>query len=404
MKISNTLQNNTININFRAGNTKLYTDFDGTYFPFSQDALMRKDEKSILKTNSMFSDFKKFIDKAKEKFSLFITTGRSKAEMFGVINIFKQMNVIFNVPVGYVLRDGLEEISSMGIENLDSVSNSQFLKNTNSIIKIIRGIDDKLTIIEPVSNKWIKGRENDVLQSKFEKLSPEKQQRYVSIVSEDNGMLEIAFTPNIDTKSYVSKITEYYKKNNIPVNIQSYNSDNNVYVPVKEDISSLRYIFKPSNTIFIKPIKDGVIPDKLIQTKNEVKNIIQNKSNDLVVAAGDGLNDINMLNPLNYIDILGISINKKKTIEELLEQEEVLSAISELPLVVIVTGEHECMEPILKIKEILDQKGIQKIFTAKNPSSEFLDKIKLGMLIYSENNDEYKYNLGYDLYEELLGL
>jgi len=60
------------------------------------------------------------------------------------------------------------------------------------------------------------------------------------------------------------------------------------------------------------------------------------------------------------------------------------------------------MEPLLKIKEILDSKGIHKIFTAQNPAGEFLDKIKIGMLSYGNENDGYKYNLGYNFYSELL--
>ena len=88
--------------------------------------------------------------------------------------------------------------------------------------------------------------------------------------------------------------------------------------------------------------------------------------------------------------------------EENLAQEEVLSAISKLPLVSIVTGENRCMGEILKIKEELDKKGIHKIFNAKNPSEEFLAKLKEGMLIYSGENAEYRDNLGVELLEEIL--
>ena len=185
------------------------------------------------------------------------------------------------------------------------------------------------------------------------------------------------------------------------MDIEFYYSDSIRHVPCQEG-SSAEPVYKKANTIFVRPAKDGIKADKLNKPKQEIREIIKNNSNDLVVVAGDDSNDFEMLNPLNYLDIFGVSIDENMPIEEILAQEEVLSAISKLPLVSIVTGENRCMGEILKIKEELDKKGIYKIFNAKNPSEEFLAKLKEGMLIYSGENAEYRDNLGVELLKEIL--
>ena len=406
MRISNNTNLNILNsitkFNFCAGYTKLYTDFDGTYFPFSQESIVYHDNKSITKANQMYGAFKDFINVAKEKFSLLITTGRSALEMYGILNYFEENNVDFNKPKGYIFRDGLEEVDNINDESLDSVSDSHLLYLKDEIKNIIYGIDKNITIIEPDSNKWIKGRENKTLETLFEKLEPKLRQKYVSIVAENNGMMELAFSPDTDIKPYFETINEYFRENGIPADINLYNNDKCLYIPYQKDEFSDKYVFMPANTIFIRPRKDGVKTDKLNKPKEDVRKIIENSSNDLVIVAGDGSNDIEMLNPLNYIDLLGITFDKEKSVEELFEQKDVLSAIEKLPLISIITGENECMDSILKIKSLLDKIGIYKIFVAKNPSKDFLNKVKQGMLTYSDENSEYKYNLGYSLYKEIL--
>lgn len=53
------------------------------------------------------------------------------------------------------------------------------------------------------------------------------------------------------------------------------------------------------------PSIDGKPLNKLYDVKDCLKNVIANKTNDLVVAAGDDENDIAMLVPESYSDIKG---------------------------------------------------------------------------------------------------
>ncbi|MBQ7287957.1 MAG: hypothetical protein IJW73_09370 [Candidatus Gastranaerophilales bacterium] len=395
--------NNLSNFNFCAGKTRLYTDFDGTYFPFSQDSIRKEDENSVSSANKMYAGFRDFVAKAKEKFSILITTGRNKWEMFGALNDFKKSGVDINLPDGYIFSNGVEELKNVEKENLKNTLKPYLFTRKEEIKQLIQEIDDEITIIEPLANMRITGREDETLKALFRELKPQDRKKYVSLVSETSGMLELAFPPDIEIEPYVEKISAYYKKHKIPVDIEFYYSDSIRHVPCQEG-SNAEPVYKKANTIFVRPAKDGIKADKLNKPKQEIREIIKNNSNDLVVVAGDDSNDFEMLNPLNYLDIFGVSIDENMPIEEILAQEEVLSAISKLPLVSIVTGENRCMGEILKIKEELDKKGIHKIFNAKNPSEEFLAKLKEGMLIYSGENTEYRDNLGVELLEEILNI
>ena len=401
MKISRFTNTNITNYNFCAGHTKLYTDFDGTYFPFSQNLLENNDPPTCNAINTMyrlFDDFKKI---AKDKFSSIITTGRSRIEMKRMLYDFKSAKTNFSSPDEYIFRDGLEKttLDENGRPDLDS--SSHFLYDTAGITGIIKTIDSDINIIYSSTNKSIQNDPNNSLEAQFKKLPINKRRKYVSVVSEDNGMVELIFSPNIDSSLFLDKIKEHFQ--NQQVSINHYTNDRNFYIPVQKDKQDEKYAFEPAHVIMIKPMQKGKIVDKLNDPKDSVKDVIRNKSNNLVIVAGDGSNDINMLNPFNYLDLYGINIDKTKTPEELISDPIIAKAIEKLPLMVVVAGQKDDLNSILKIKDLLEEKHIYKIFVAKNPSKDLLEKIKQGMLVYSDNNDEYKYNLGFGLYKELLG-
>jgi len=256
------------NINFNAGKTKLYTDFDGTYFPSNQYFVQFRIPSDILMLQKMYGAFQKFFNIAQGQFETIVTTGRDIFDLEKALNIFKKSNV--NIPPfqGYIFEDGLKEMKNYDME-------------------------------------------------------------------------DFSFNP--------------------------------------EDF-----------------------PNKLYQPKEQVRKIIKENSNDLVIVTGNDWNDADMLNPLNYIDIFGVEYNRCISLEELLDREDVINAIKKLPLISIVAGNNDSMKEILKIKHLLDKKGIHKIFQAKKPQTELLQKIKEGMRVYSMENSEYKNNLSTELQKEIL--
>ena len=112
-----------------------------------------------------------------------------------------------------------------------------------------------------------------------------------------------------------------------------------------------------------------------------------------------------MLNPLNYIDIFGINIDKNKPINEILENENVLDAIYKLPLKIIIVGNSPNLEHLREMDRILKSKGIDKITCINSPDDSqngLANAIKRAMYKYSEQNDEYSYYMGMDLFKYLL--
>ena len=273
MKIFAITSGNVKSMNFRAGKTKLYTDFDGTFFPSNQFLVKFKLPDEILKLQKMYCGFSKFFEAAKGQFSTIITTGRDISDMEKAITVLKNSDIKFPPVQGYVFEDGLAQT------------------------------------------------------------------------------------------------------NESPV-----------------------FDFNNSTILFY----DDDFPNKLTQTKNEVRKIVETESNDLVIVAGNEWNDADMLNPLNYIDIFDVEYNRCIDIEQLLSRDDVLNAIRKLPLVSIVSSKSKNLKMILKIKKILDKKGIYKIFYAKNPESELLEKIKQGMFLYGLENNEYKKNLSPKLKQMLM--
>lgn len=407
MRISPISLSNYKRISFKAGNTKLYTDFDGTFFPFPQDILVdERASKEFSIMNKMHERIKSFVSTAKDKFSLVITTGRSRNEMQYLFQYLTKPSSSFFLPKDFIFRDGLEE-AQIAMETPNDlvltpvVISCEQEKNKELAKKIIRSVDKNITILEPDINKSMKDYGKYSLEYQFRLLPVKRRKRYVSVIAESNGLIEMVFSPNIDTKDYVKKFGEYYKKTQQKKQIQSIDSDSSFYVPFQED-DTPEYTYRKANTIFVKPMENNDLVNKLDKPKEQVRKIVEEQEDDLVIVAGDGSNDAQMLNPLNYVDIYGLNIDKSKPVDDILSDPKVVNAIRKLPLICIIAGDAANLGQILEIKRLLDDIGISKILRAEDSKSELLPKIKRGMLIYSDLNNEYKYSLGYDLYREIL--
>lgn len=400
MKTTNVKLSNDTKLIFKAGKTKFYTDFDGTYFPFPQNAITSKKEPYYSLLKNMYSLFYGFKKNAKEKFNTIITTGRSKIELKTAKNDIISAGIDFPAIEYFILRDGLDK--SKDIDNKAETSLPNDLnKIKNDIECIVKSIDRNIVILFPTTNKSIQNDYLNSFESLHGKLPNHHNNRYISIVMEDNGIIELMFAPNINTKEYLDRLTNYINTNELQYEVDLLENDKNFWVPSQNNNNEKKE-WQPANVIILTPIKQGKAPNKLEEPKNAVKEIIQRQTNDLVIVAGNDSNDEEMLNPLNYLDILNIDIDKSASIEDTLQRNEVLEGIKKLPFISIVVGNSQSLNKIRQIKKNLDKKGIHRIFSIENPSDALLKKIKYGMLVYSEENKKYKYSLGYDLYKELL--
>ena len=405
------------NISFKAGKTRVFADFDNTYTPFSHNDMCQKDvfvndQNQRNHFNNYFNNFKNLKDAAKDKFSLTITTGRNAAEYIFVENALKEQNLDYFSPDYLVTRDGADKfIKENGRwikeENKDKIIqekaygwNAQKIKSDLKRI-ISLNTKDSFVIESPVNRtKW--DYPGISMQDELEKTNPYNIKNYVSFSKDENNIIEIAFSNKLPVDRLKQLINWYLNNNRIDSVLSHYPKDNNAYFP-QYDNGLVRY--EPGNRMIIKPKVDNKPLTKLYDVKEEVKAVVVNDTNDFVIAAGDEINDEEMLNPLNYIDIFGINIDKNKPINEILENENVLDAIYKLPLKIIIVGNSPNLEHLREMDRILKSKGIDKITcinSPDDPQNGLANAIKKAMYKYSEQNDEYSYYMGMNLFKYLL--
>ena len=109
-------------------------------------------------------------------------------------------------------------------------------------------------------------------------------------------------------------------------------------------------------------------------------------NNDFVIAAGDGINDLDMLNPLNYIDTKGMSADLKNA-DKLLENSEIVKQLENLPFTgIVIKDKNNGLEQLFKLfgkfGKIIEvergklQEGIEdaiKMFSRKNSDKPALE-------------------------------
>ena len=112
-----------------------------------------------------------------------------------------------------------------------------------------------------------------------------------------------------------------------------------------------------------------------------------------------------MLNPLNYLDIYGIKVDKTKQIKELFKDEKILSALEEMPFCAILVGNSERLDHLRYMDSLLRERGINKFICipdSLDKDNGLLKAIKTAMYNYAEQNPEYSYEMGMDLYTSLM--
>ncbi len=402
-------------ISFKAGNTSIYSGFDGVYMPFSHNDVCNNGELSDnqdkkAQFNSMYSKFAEFFKARHDQLKFTITTGRNKAEYNYFVDKIHKQDLDFVAPDSLITRDGCNkfDIDENGeyikdenrIEDVKAQTNGwDRVKIEKDLKNILNNQHNKILMLDSPINKHKYDYEEFSLEHKLNKIDNAYKKNWISFSKDEDLNIEIALSKELDINQIKKSFKDYFDKRNLKVQIKTYTPDYSVSLPA---YNGSHYQLEPANILHIKPIIGDEVLSKLYDVKNEVKKNIENKTDDLVIVTGDGSDDEKMLNPLNYLDIYDLDINKNQNQDELLEDPQFLNALKDLPLVSIVIGNGKSLKYLRQLGEKLDEKGIHKIITVENPQSELLNKIKEGMLNYGKQNYEYKSSLWSDLYIELL--
>ncbi len=402
-------------VQFKSGHTFIYTDFDNTYMPFSHDEICKESPLSHSperrnEFSEYFSKISNFLNTRKDKITLLLTTGRNPSEYYFVERKIKDKNLTYHSPDVLITNNGgdkfykkdgrwvKDDSKAAKIQKYATNWDSQKLKS--SLASIIKRTNPSAYLVEAPVNADYYCYEQDSLETVLNRDNNPQKRNYASFEGDYAGMIEVAFSKYLNTAKIKDETVEMIKNAGVGAEVEYYENDKHTWLPqYKQDGS---YEIAPSTKLILTAVVNGKKLSKLFDTREEIKNIIKNDTNDLVIAAGDEINDEEMLNPLNYLELYNVKIDKNSRMEDVLSNPEVLSALKKLPFAAIITSNSPSLEHLRKMGEILDGKGIHKIYCAKNNRAEFLSKIQKAMYNYSQENDEYSFGMGNEIFNALL--
>lgn len=357
---------NTINkINFTAGKINLYSDFDGTYCPAKHSSLHDPNANSFMSDycNKMDSFFKS----TKNDVHFNLTTGRTYGEYESISWLLKMRGFNLPLPETLITKDGSDRLIKTGTDE-DFYQNGKFPFDYNKTFK------EKETHLKELTN-W----DGDNIKNELKRIAEKYQIRLVEADSQNsvsdygerslysNGKL------NADDWKKLPLKDEKVLEHNTPIADYVLGSRNDgklklniifppdygfcperthIYDCIKNDL--INYLrennikhnieWEEANKYNHRRISCSITPEfengaltKLYDTKEAVKKAIQN--NDIVITAGDGSNDLDMLNPLKHLDSKFIETCKnnsthrefytKNDIEKLEDLQKVLNGNSD---------------------------------------------------------------------------
>ena len=304
----------TPNITFKSGKINIYSDFDGTYFPVWQKDLHDIKPDCVQEINAEFKNFDNLLKKTKGDITFKITTGRTFGEFKGMTDLINSKGLQMPYPDSFISKNGSDEF----IKIKDSKEIFPYDYSKTEL--------EKEADIEKISgwNKSVKTKIKELLE-KFHFEIIEHDSEYsvkdhgagslFSNVNYDSFELADGMSPQSEWKVGLRR------DGNLKINI-SYPYDM-IHVPERkaayDDIHrEFEKFLTESNIKFVKnefvdnfggnrptveyypQMKNGKGLSKLFDTKLAVERAIRN--NDFVITAGDGINDYEMLNPLNYLE------------------------------------------------------------------------------------------------------
>ena len=315
-------------LNFTAGKVDLYSDFDGTYCPARHSSLHDPAANKFMSEYCARMD--SFFKSTNGDIHFNITTGRTFGEYEAVSWLLKIRNFRLPFPETVITKDGSDRLLKNGSDmefyeggkfpfsyNTTSKEKENNIKKMSNwdgeaIYKELRRLADKYKIrfVEADSQNSVSDYGNRSLYSSG-KLDPDEWKKLPG----ENGRILHHESPIADyvlgsrndgrLKFYLLFPPDYGfcpVRNGIYDNLindfKNYMMSNNI---------SYNMVWEPATNSNMHRISCSITPKfengaltKLYDTKDAVKKAAKN--NDIVITAGDGSNDFDMLNPIKYLD------------------------------------------------------------------------------------------------------
>lgn len=296
------------------GKVFLFADFDGTFMPFSHDSICT--DRSVFPIedfNRYFSLFSDFLKTNSKKIELIITTGRNLPKFNAFLEHIKRNETHIPLPNKVIVNNGGDIYQSINPEAIFkggeagyTNANPEASKKRASIKKLTGwdGSDVKnriLTVLNSFNFQVLEVPINEFsdtygdlsLQYYLEKYGLDHNTSNFASIQND-GLLgfHITFCKNMNyNENYLARLCQEINNS----------FENKISYSLKTTLFDWEAGYGPS--LRILPCINGKPLSKIYDIKECLKNIIENKTDDLVIAAGDGENDLAMLTPDSYADI-----------------------------------------------------------------------------------------------------
>lgn len=396
---------------FTAGQINLYSDFDGTYFPEQHSNLHNISTQEKINLGKYFNAFSNFLEKTKDSISFKITTGRTFGEFRGAIDLIKLKGLVMPLPDSLIVKNGSDEYLKYGtdenyyrtgvfpfyynetnpskenaINNLTNWNGKVFRKK---LIELLKKYDFKIVEHESEHSVRDYGTSSLFAHTKYDnfqlngKNMAPKSEWVAGIRKDGNLKLYVSFPYDMLN---VGERTAAY--NDIKTRLIDFLDQNNVQY-VLEEKRDAECGNRP--VITITPKINNQSLNKLFDTKIAVKKAIQN--NDLVIVSGDGINDFEMLNPLNYIEDLPSEVKLKisqmapEDAIKYIENSPVAEQLKKLPFIgIVIKNDNNNLDKLFKIFG-----KFNKIIQTENGGLQ--NGIKQAVKFYAQSSKEFAKNL-----------
>lgn len=339
-------------ISFTSGKVQLYSDFDGTYFPEMQSNLHDIKPERTNELNKNLRSFNDFFENTKGDITFKITTGRTFGEFKNMAETIKAKGIVLPYPESFISKNGSDEFiktNSIGFysQNFPFDYNTINQQKQQNIENLTGWTADIRTKLKEILGKF----HFEIIEHDSE--NPPKDHGESSLFSKvgyENYELRDNMEPQSEWKAGLRRDGNLKLSVSFPYDMLHAQERKTAYNEIKSEFEKLlkeanvkfvinEFIDKAGGkrpTIDITPQIDGEPLTKLYDTKEAVKEAILN--NDLVITAGDGKNDYEMLNPLNYIDG-----------EKSLKNPETIEQLKKLPFIgIVIKGENSGLEELYK--------------------------------------------------------
>ena len=318
----------TSGLNFKSGKVHLFSDFDGTYLPANHSSLYNPEENEQLGLYS--NKMKDFFEKTEGDLFFNISTGRTFGEYEVVSELIRKNGFKLPLPQTFIAKNGSDKYLKNGTDEAfyaggkfpfsyqltDKVKEEQLLKSHGwdgaKIKDFIANLakEMNISIVEADSENSVKDygerslfHEKNLGYDEWQKL-PRENDRFIphdkpvidaKIGSRKDGNLKfhLIFSPDYGPCAERNGLYDNFMNR-----IKAFLAQEKVKYNMQWDPANSANFYRNSCTI--TPDIDGGQLTKVYDTKQALQKAME--EDDIVIVSGDGLNDFEMLNPLEYID------------------------------------------------------------------------------------------------------